>query len=319
MAGLFMGRLRFLIPLLLLCVAAAPAPAPEGVEFFEKKIRPILVDQCFRCHSGNSEKIKGSLKLDSREAAIRGGESGKPAIVPGEPEKSLLIEAVRWSNGDLLMPPKKQMSDQQIADLTTWIKMGAPYPAPIAAAPATAPVFWAAVAPKEVAIPAGANPIDYFIQSKLREKNLLAAQPAGKRALIRRATFDLIGLPPTPKEVDDFLADTSPDAFAKVVDRLLSSPQYGQRWARHWLDIVRYTDSFDSRGQGSEGDCTEAYKYRDWVVNAFNNDMPYDQFVMNQVAGDLLPGKSEPNVDGIVATTVMAIGNWGNGDSDKEK
>jgi len=137
--------------------------------------------------------------------------------------------------------------------------------------------------------------------------------------MIRRATFDLIGLPPTPKEVEDFAADTSPDAFAKVVDRLLASPQYGERWARHWLDIVRYTDSFDSRGQGSEGDCTEAYKYRDWVVNAFNSDMPYDQFVMNQVAGDLLPSKTEPNVEGIIATTVMAIGNWGNGDSDKEK
>jgi hypothetical protein len=316
-----MGRWLLLISMVLLSVAAvpAPAPSPEGVEFFEKKIRPVLAESCFKCHSATSDKVKGSLKLDSRVAALRGGESGKAAIVPGEPDKSLLIEAVRWENGDLQMPPKKPLSDQQVADLVAWIKMGAPYGGPVAATPATAPVFWAAVPPKEVSVPAGANPVDYFIQSKLREKNLLPAPPAFRRALIRRATFDLTGLPPTPKEVNEFLADQSPNAFAKVVDRLLASPQYGERWARHWLDIVRYTDSFDSRGQGSEGDCTEAYKYRDWVTNAFNSDMPYDRFLTNQVAGDLLPSRSEPNVDGIIATTVVAIGNWGNGDSDKEK
>src|ERR1051325_192423 len=157
MAALAMGRWLLLIPLVLFSMAAAPAPTPEGVEFFERKIRPLLVDQCFRCHSGSAEKLKGSLKLDSREAALQGGGPGKPAIVPGDPEKSLLIEAVRWSNGDLLMPPRKQLSDQQIADLTTWIKMGAPYAAPLASAPTTAPVFWAAVSPKEVAVPSGVN------------------------------------------------------------------------------------------------------------------------------------------------------------------
>src|SRR5437016_5774589 len=229
-----MSRWRFILPLLLLCVAAGPVSSQDGSDFFEKKIRPLLAENCFRCHSSTSEKLKGSLKLDAREAALRGGESGKPAIVPGEPEKSLLIEAVRWTNGDLLMPPKKQLSDQQIADLTTWIKMGALYGATGGSPPSSSPVFWPAIAPKEVSVPRNLNPIDYFIQLKLREKNLLAAPPASKRALIRRATFDLIGLPPTPKEVDDFLADTSPDAFAKVIDRLLASPQYGQRWARHW-------------------------------------------------------------------------------------
>src|SRR5438105_9979853 len=196
MAAVAMGRWLLLTPLVLLSVAAAPAPAPtpEGTEFFEKKIRPLLVDNCFRCHSASSEKLKGSLKLDSREAALRGGESGKPAIVPAEPEKSLLIEAVRWSNGDLLMPPKKQLSDQQIADLTTWIKMGAPYGATGGLPPAPSPVFWPAIAPQEVSVPRNLNPIDYFIQLKLREKNLLPPPPASKRALIRRATFDLIGL-----------------------------------------------------------------------------------------------------------------------------
>src|SRR6266850_414391 len=319
MADLPMGRWQLTVPLLLLCVTAPAGASPDGVEFFEKKIRPLLVDNCFKCHSAGSEKLKGSLKLDTREDALKGGESGKPALIPNDPDKSLLIEAVRYGNPDLQMPPKKQLSAQQIEDLAAWIKMGAPYAAPIAAAPTTATTFWAAVPPKAVSVPANQNAIDYFIRSRLQEKNLLPAQPANKRALIRRATFDLIGLPPTPGEVQEFLADDSPGAFAKVIDRLLASPQYGQRWARHWLDVVRYTDSFDSRGLGSEGDCSEAWKYRDWVVNAFNSDMPYDRFVMNQIAGDLLPSKTEPNIDGIIATGIMAIGNWGNGDSDKEK
>src|SRR4051794_31655115 len=178
MAGLPMKPWQITV-LILMMVAAAPAPTPtaapggapsqEGVEFFEKKIRPLLVENCFRCHSASSEKLKGSLKLDSREAALRGGESGKPAIAPGEPEKSLLIEAVRWSNGDLLMPPKKQLSDQQIADLITWVKMGAPYGASGGAPAAAGEDFLPAVAPSEVAVPAGANPVDYFVQLKLRE------------------------------------------------------------------------------------------------------------------------------------------------------
>src|SRR5215204_3460549 len=208
MAALHMGRWQILILLLLICAAAAPAPAPapapsaEGVEFFEKKIRPLLVESCFKCHSGSSEKPKGSLKLDSREAALRGGDSGKAAIVPGEPDKSLLMEAVRWENGDIQMPPKKPLSDRQVEDLAKWIKMGAPYGGSAGATPSTVPLFWPAVLPKEVSVPAGANPIDYFIQLKLREKNLLPALPAARRALIRRATFDSIGLPPTPKEVE---------------------------------------------------------------------------------------------------------------------
>jgi hypothetical protein len=169
------------------------------------------------------------------------------------------------------------------------------------------------------------SPIDWFILAKLDEKGLRPAPPADKRTLIRRASFDLIGLPPTPSEVDAFLADDSPEAFAKVIDRLLASPHYGERWGRHWLDVVRYADAFDSRSvQGDHigaGDISEAWRYRDWVVNAFNNDLPYDQFIMNQLAGDLLsePEGRQINRDGLIATTMYVIGNWPVGDADKEK
>jgi hypothetical protein len=165
------------------------------------------------------------------------------------------------------------------------------------------------------------NPIDAFILAKLEAKAVPPATPADRRALLRRVTFDLIGLPPTPQEIDAFLKDTSPQAYAKVVDRLLASPHYGERWARHWLDVVRYADSLDARGVGGEGDITEAWRYRDWVVNALNADMPYNQFVLNQIAGDLLPTPTpgERNLDGMIATGMLAIGNWGNGDADKEK
>src|SRR6202035_3401526 len=161
------------------------------------------------------------------------------------------------------------------------------------------------------------SPIDPFILAKLEERGLSPASPADKRTLLRRATFDLIGLPPTVAEMEAFLADDSQDAFARVVDRLLASPQYREHWARHWLDIVRYTDSFDSRGD----DVPESYRYRDWVVNALNADMPYDRFIENQIAGDLLPAvkPGEPNADGIIATGVYVLGNWGGGDADKEK
>jgi hypothetical protein len=312
--------------------ADAAAPPPDQIEYFERRIRPIFVERCYECHSAQSKKLKAGFRVDSREALLEGGESAKPAIVPGEPERSPLIEAVRWTNNDLQMPPKTKLSEAQVADLTAWVKMGAPYPAaagggpadPIAAARGKwpfSPVARPAVPDvRQAAWPK--NPIDHFILGKLEEKNLKPAAPADKRALIRRATYDLTGLPPTVEEVESFLADDSPDAFARVVDRLLASPAYGQKYARHWLDVVRYTDSFDARDNFGPKDCAEAWRYRDWVVNAFNKDLPYDQFVRAQVAGDLLAAKqSESQFDPglIVATTVYAIGNWGGGDADKEK
>ncbi len=251
---------------ILAVVLAAWNSQGEDFEFFEQRIRPILVESCYKCHSANSEKVKGGLLLDTREGMLKGGDTG-PAIVPGDVEKSLLIKAVRYVDKDLQMPPKdKRLPENQIADLVTWVKMGAPDPRTASGQTsgkatqkpgydfAAARKQWAFHAPEDPPVPVVKNkkwaksPIDNFILAKLEEKKLKPAPAADKRMLIRRATFDLIGLPPTPEEVDAFLRDKSLEAFAKVVDRLLASPHYGERWGRHWLDVVRYTDSLDSRG-----------------------------------------------------------------------
>jgi cytochrome c553 len=328
-------------------LAGAPVPraaaAEGGDAFFETKIRPLLTEHCYKCHSADAKKLKGNLLLDTRDGVLKGGDTG-PAIVAGDVEKSLLIKAVRYKDHELQMPPDKKLSDRQIADLEAWVKMGAP-DTRVAAAPGAKPAsgggspkpgpvdlvegrkWWAFQPVRNPAIPQvkrtdwARKPLDNFILAKLEEKHLAPAKPADKRTLIRRAYYDLIGLPPKPAEVDAFVNDNSPDAFAKVVDDLLSRPQYGERWARHWLDVVRYTDSFDSRIVGNELDCAFAYRYRDWVVNAFNKDLPYDQFVKMQIAGDLVPPAvpGGVNKDGLVATTVYLIGEWGGGDSDKDK
>ena len=332
-------RRGLLYPALAWAVLSLASARAAEFEFFEQKVRPVLVERCYKCHSAEAEKVKGGLRLDSREGWRSGGESG-PAIIPGEPDKSLLIKAVRYLDKDLQMPPKDQkLSEAQIADLVAWVKMGAPDPRTnlvekvVSAAPKTSINFeearkaWSFQPPKATPPPKVKNikwvqsPVDNFILSKLAAKNLKPASPADKRALLRRATFDLIGLPPTPEEIEDFLADKSHGAFAKVVERLLGSPHYGERWGRHWLDVVRYTDSFDSRGLGGEGDVPEAYRYRDWVVNAFNRDLPYNRFIIEQIAGDLLATNAANGFDPerVVATGVYAIGEWGTGDADKEK
>jgi hypothetical protein len=301
MAELPMRRLLFILwAFLLLPSAALAESSPQGVEFFEKKIRPLLVENCYKCHSASSEKLKGGFRLDSKELALKGGESGRAAIVPGDPEKSLLIEAVRYNNTDLQMPPKKKLAQQQIDDLAAWVKMGAPWPADQAVALIKKPTFdlkerakhWAFQPLINAAPPQVKNadwcrsPIDNFILAKLEQAGLSPAPPADKRTLIRRVTFDLIGLPPTPAEIDAFLADESPDAFAKLVDRLLASPHYGERWARHWLDLVRFAESC---GHEFDFDMPLAWQYRDYIIRAFNLDLPYDQFLREQIAGDLLP------------------------------
>lgn len=312
--------------------------AEEDFTFFETKIRPILVEHCYKCHSADAEKVKGGLLLDSREGVLKGGDSG-PAIVSGKPEESLLIKAVQQFDKDLQMPPPKsgrKLSEEQINDLVMWIKLGAPDPrtgksAVVAKKPTydfeAARKLWAFQKPEDPSVPKIQNtkwpksPIDNFILAKLEEKNLRPATAADKRTLIRRATFDLIGLPPTPAEIDAFLKDKSPNAFAKVVERLLASPHYGERWGRHWLDVVRYADSADARVTGGPEDFAEAWRYRDWVVNSFNRDLPYDQFITQQLAGDLLPPPEPDGIDtnAIIATGMYAIGNWGNGDADKDK
>jgi hypothetical protein len=319
-------------------LSAAERPDPALADFFEADIRPLLVERCFKCH-GDLKKPKAGLRLTSRASVLKGGETG-PAAVPGKPEESLLIHAVRHENG-LEMPPDEKLNEAQIGKLARWIKMGLPWPEAKAQA-ATSDKgqeyriteeqrrFWSFQPLKATSLPTvkeaswPRSDIDRFILTGLEAKGLRPARPADKRTLLRRATFDLTGLPPTPRELDSFLADESPNAFAKVVDRLLASPHYGERWGRHWLDVVRYTDSFDARiltGDGRIMDITEAYRYRDWVVDALNHDMPYDEFIIHQIAGDLLPPK-EPGgvyIPGIVATGMLAIGNWGGGDADKEK
>jgi hypothetical protein len=287
----------------------AKEPTAEQVEFFEKKIRPVLIEKCYSCHSHQAKKLKGEYYLDARDTMIKGGESGKAAIVPGDPDKSPFIIAIRRTDEDLAMPPKEKdaLSKEQVKDFEEWVKMGVPDPrkepdksAPPGqkadageAAPEAAKDHWAFKKPQEPAVPAvkdaawAKSPIDAFVLAKLESKNMAPAAAADKRTLIRRATFDLTGLPPTPEEVAAFEADASPDAFAKVVDRLLASAQYGERWGRYWLDVARYADT---KGYVFEEErrFPYSYTYRDYVIRAFNEDLPYDQFLIHQIAADRL-------------------------------
>ncbi len=306
----------------------------DDFEFFEQKIRPIFSEHCYSCHSATAEKVRGGLLLDSKEGVLKGGESG-PAIVPGSPESSLLIKAVRYTDIDLQMPPKdKKLSESQINSLVEWVRMGAPDPRSSGTPPkiekstydfAAARTNWAFHPPQDPPVPKVSNrkwiqsPIDAFVLAQLEKQKLKPAVLADKRTLIRRATFDLTGLPPTPLEIDAFLKDSSTNAYAKLIDRLLASPHYGERWARHWLDVVRYADSVDARVTGGPEDFAEAWRYRDWVVNAFNGDLPYNQFVEMQIAGDILSDTKHFDTNAIIATGMYAIGNWGNGDADKDK
>jgi mono/diheme cytochrome c family protein len=268
-----------------------------GHQFFETKVRPILVARCFECHA--DQKEKGHLRLDSRQGALQGGETG-PAIVPGRPGDSLLVKAISHADKDLRMPPKAKLSDDEIATLTHWIKLGAPWPGGETTAgtkvrPRAANIsdddrrYWFFQPLGRPAIPPVnnkdrvANPIDAFLLEKLEAVKLSYSRPADKPTLIRRATFDLLGLPPLPQEVDAFLADQSSDAYEKLLDRLLASPRYGERQARLWLDLVRYADS---DGFKSDDYRPHIWRYRDWVIDAFNADMPYDRFITAQLAGD---------------------------------
>jgi hypothetical protein len=282
-------------------VWCAPLPAAEAAnpgEFFELSVRPVLAKNCYTCHT---ESQMGGLRLDSRERVVKGGNSG-PAILPGDAEHSLLIQAVSQTHARLKMPPGGKLKDDEIANLKAWVNAGAVWPdtGPVIAVKSEYKItpeqraFWSFqpvrdAPPPEVRNAAWAKgSIDRFILAGLDARGLTPVPAADKRTLIRRATFDLIGLPPTPAEVDAFLKDTAPDAFAKVVDRLLASPHYGERWGRYWLDVARYSD--DKLDSERDNPYPNAFRYRDWVIQAFNDDMPYDMFVKAQIAGDLLPG-----------------------------
>ena len=283
--------------------AHAADPDRRGVEFFEGKIRPVLVEHCYKCHSAEAKKARGGLRLDSAAGLLKGGDSG-PAIVPSEPAKSLLLKALRHE-GELKMPSeKKKLPAAVLADFEAWVKMGAPDPrqsqpaAKRAIDLAEARKFWAFQRPVARPAPAvndpdwSANEIDAFVMAELEKRGLRPVRPAGERELIRRAAFDLIGLPPTPEEVEAFEKDPSPLAFARVVDRLLASPHYGERWGRYWLDLARYADD---KALAFPTPWPHAYRYRDWVVRAFNEDMPYNQFLRLQLAGDLV--REEDGID----------------------
>jgi hypothetical protein len=300
-------------------VQPSSLPQVEQLEFFEKKIRPVLVEHCYKCHSTEAKSAKGGLVLDSREGLVLGGASG-PAVVAGDPDKSLLIKAVRYGDKELQMPPKSKLATVQVADLETWVKMGAPDPRTQIKTPAPAPPaidfaaarrFWSFQPPRQPPLPVvklkewPRNAVDSFILARLEEKGLNPVVDADKRTLIRRATFDLIGLPPTPEEIETFLADDSADAYRKVVERLLASPHYGERWGRHWLDVVRYSDT---AGDSADYPIPQAHRYRNYVIHAFNQDKPYDQFIQEQIAGDLMPSRNEAEkYERIIATGFIAI------------
>jgi len=301
-------------------VSAQQQPSSEGIEFFEKKIRPVLESKCYGCHSTRSTRLQGGLLLDSREGMLKGGNSGQPSIRTGDPDSSPLIRAIRYTDSKLQMPPTGQLPADQARDFEAWVKMGAPDPRVQASSAEAswqaydlneARKFWSLQAIKNPPLPEVNNkawiksPVDRFMLASLESKGLKPTADADKRTLIRRATFDLTGLPPTPEEVDSFLNDTSAKAFERVIDRLLGSPRYGERWGRHWLDIVRYADT---AGCNSDFPVPAAYKYRNYVIKSFNQDKPYDRFIREQIAGDLLTAKSEAEkYENIIATGYLAM------------
>jgi hypothetical protein len=282
-------------------IANAAEPTAAEIQFFETKIRPILADRCYDCHSQKSTKLKGGLSVEYNETLRKGGHNG-PAIVPGDLEKSLLIKAIRYTDPDLQMPPKgDKLSPTQVADLETWVKMGAPDPRKAGASSYAKDLLknsrdhWAFQPLKKTSPPTVKNPgwvktpVDSFILAKLEENEMTPSPAADKRTLIRRATFDLTGLPPTVDEVNKFLDDNSPDAFAKVVDRLLASPQYGEHWGRHWLDVARYADTKGDVNRNRDVPVNpSAWTYRDYVIQSFNQDKPFNKFIIEQLAADKL-------------------------------
>jgi cytochrome c553 len=333
-AGLLCG---FLLGLDLVIPSRAAAPAPDAEMHFEKRIRPLFLARCVKCHG--ADKAKGGLRLDAAEFFTRGGGSGA-AVVPGKPDASLLIEAVRQT-GELKMPPGGKLSESEIGDLVDWVRSGARWPAksertgssvsssgqPAPSAAHFTPAekaFWAFQPVRDVPLPKvrdtawPATPVDCFILAKLEEKSLRPAAAADRRTWLRRVTFDLTGLPPTPEEIADFLEDRSARAFPRVVDRLLASPGYGERWGRHWLDVVRYADT---TANDANAVMRFAYRYRDYVVQAFNRDKPYDQFILEQLAGDLLPGPTDlpTRAERVIATGFLMVGPKALAETDKEQ
>ena len=313
-------RFRWFLPFAALLLLAgsgrAADPDAKGLDLFESKIRPVFVKHCQSCHAVDAKKLKGGLRLDTRDGLMKGGDSG-PAVVPGDPAKSLLIRALK-GDGVERMPPDKPLPAATIADFERWVKLGAPDPRTGADATGGIDIeagkrHWAfqpirRPSVPELRIPHSAlrTPIDTFILAKLSDNGLSLSPPADRRTLVRRAYFDLTGLPPTPEEMAAFLKDTSPEAYPKLIDRLLASPHHGEKWGRHWLDVVRYADT---AGETADFPVPSAWRYRNYVIDCFNADVPFDRFVREQIAGDIL-ARSAPREDYarlVTATGYLAI------------
>ncbi|MBI5767901.1 MAG: PSD1 domain-containing protein [Verrucomicrobia bacterium] len=296
--------------LLVACTSAAPAPNSDDLAFFESKVRPLLADRCYECHG--ARKQKSGLRLDSLPGWQAGGDGGD-VIRPGDPARSRLIEAVRYTNEDLQMPPKESLRPDEVAVLVEWVKRGAPDPrttAPTDSPPKIAAMsleqareHWAfrpVIAPP---VPAGVHPIDHLVRTRLAAEKLAPNPPADPRTLIRRAYLTLLGLPPSYDRVEQFAAAPSPAAFAQLIDQLLARPEYGQRWGRHWLDAARYSDTTE-KSTDSERRIPFAHTYRDYVIESFNTDRPFDRFIREQIAADLLPSDSAPDLRALGFLTV---------------
>jgi hypothetical protein len=301
--------------------AADKPPTAEQLSFFEKSIRPVLVRECYGCHAPTAMKVRGGLLLDTRDGIRKGGDNG-PAVVPGDVKKSLMIKAIKHTSDELKMPPKKKLGDDIVADFEKWINMGAPDPRDGTVKVTKVEIdiekgrkFWAFQPPKKSAIPAvkdagwAKTDIDRFILAGLEAKNLKPVVDADARTLFRRLNLDLTGLPPTPEEVEAFAKEygAKPQAALEAaVDKLLASSAFGERWARHWLDVARYAES---SGRSVNFAYPHAWRYRDWVIAAFNADKPYDQFIRAQLAGDLISTKDDrEKAANLIATSFLAIG-----------
>ena len=324
------NRAFFFLFCVSLKAAEVATPSPESIEFFEKKIRPVLIESCEKCHSTKSEKLKGALLLDSRLDILKGGETG-PAAKPGHPDESLLIKAIRYTDPDLQMPPKHRLTADQVRDFEEWVRLGLPDPrsatprAPALAAPRMkleeGRKFWSFQAVTARPTPTVANrnwargDVDRYLLAKMESHGLTPSADLDKSALLRRVTYDLTGMPPTPEELRAFLADPSEKSFATVVDRLLASPRYGEQWGRHWLDLTRYADT---SGCNADFPVPSAHRYRDYVIDSFNADRPYDQFIREQIAGDLLPSANvEEHFRQLIATGYLATARrFGSGNHD---
>ena len=313
----FMPRILLCLPLtiFLLAVVAGAAEPPDSVEFFEKRIRPVLVEHCYECHSADAEEIGGSLVLDSASGMMTGGDSG-PAIKPGDAEASVLISAIRYESAE--MPPEEPLPSNVVRDFEQWINAGAIDPRTNATAPPldsreidieAGRQFWAFRSLQFTKPPGrqgGRSPIDLYLLAKLDEAGLVANELAPPATRLRRLAFDLTGLPPDQDLLSRWLADPTPGHWGRIVDSMLASPEYAEHWARHWMDVVRYADS-----NGSDFNATyhEAWRYRDYLVRSFAADRPFDQLVRQQVAGDLLAAESDQQrLDNVVATTFLMLG-----------